>query len=217
MLRPSSPRAFTLIEMLVVMAIIAILAGLVLSIQGLAQTKSARAKAEAEIKAMTLGIESYKGDNGTYPRSADTDNLDPRRDGTPSGSGSDIYQKASLYLYTSLSGDFKPEGAPDGKPEAENKVYLAEFFKPAILGGKKDSDGKLLQVKYLQDPFGNSYGYSTKGAKAEEEFQTSLRLDPKLPRPATFAGFNPTFDLWSTGGSTKGVTAAEQAKWIKNW
>ncbi|MEA3210437.1 MAG: hypothetical protein QOE70_3494 [Chthoniobacter sp.] len=215
---PSTPRGFTLIELLTVMAVAAILAGLVLSIQSIPQTKPGRGRAEAEIRAMILGAENYKGDNGTYPRNADTDALNPRKDGAPRGSDSNAYQKASLYLYTALSGDAKPAGAPDGKPEPENKAYLsADFFKPAILGGKKDADGKLLEVKYLQDPFGNSYGYSTMGAKAEQDFQTELRTHPNLARPKEMPGYNPTFDLWSTGGSAKGAGPSEQAAWVKNW
>ena len=39
-------------------------------------------------------------------------------------------------------------------------------------------------VQYIQDPFGNSYGYST---VQSGDAQTTL-------------GYNPTFDLWSTAG-----------------
>ena len=59
--------AFTLIELLVVIAIIAILAGLVLSTAGYVQKKAARARAEAEIGALSAALESYKADNGDYP------------------------------------------------------------------------------------------------------------------------------------------------------
>lgn len=60
-------RGFTLIELLVVIAIIAILASLVLSTAGFIQKKAARARAEAEIKALESALESYKADNGDYP------------------------------------------------------------------------------------------------------------------------------------------------------
>ncbi|CAN5578809.1 N/A [soil metagenome] len=62
-----SAEGFTLIELLVVITIIAILASLVLSVAGIVQQKAARARAEAEIKAMEAGLESYKADNGDYP------------------------------------------------------------------------------------------------------------------------------------------------------
>ena len=60
-------RGFTLIELLVVIAIIAILAALVLSTAGFIQKKGARARAEAEIAALSAALESFKADNGDYP------------------------------------------------------------------------------------------------------------------------------------------------------
>jgi type II secretion system protein G len=59
--------AFTLIELLIVMAIIAILASLVLAAAGSVQKKGARSRAEGEIKAVEAALESYKSDNGDYP------------------------------------------------------------------------------------------------------------------------------------------------------
>jgi hypothetical protein len=59
-------------------------------------------------------------------------------------------------------------------------------------------------VQYIQDPFGNSYGYSTIQAATLN----------------TTKGYNPTFDLWSTAGLTTTATpppAADQLQWIKNW
>jgi len=59
--------AFTLVELLVVMAIIVILASLVLSAAGFVQKKGARDRATAEIAALGAALESYKADNGDYP------------------------------------------------------------------------------------------------------------------------------------------------------
>src|SRR6266478_4232609 len=60
--------AFTLIELIVVVTIITILAGLVLSTAGYARKKGARARAETEIAAMSAACESYKADNAVYVR-----------------------------------------------------------------------------------------------------------------------------------------------------
>ena len=81
---PHRRAAFTLIEMLVVMVVIAILAGIVLSIAGLVQNKAARSRGDAEIKALAGGCDAYKADNGSFPQDAPlTDSLDPRATGTP--------------------------------------------------------------------------------------------------------------------------------------
>jgi len=64
---PRSVNAFTLIELLVVIAIIAILAGLVLRTAGYVQQKGAMSRAETEIAAISVALESYKADYGDYP------------------------------------------------------------------------------------------------------------------------------------------------------
>src|SRR6266699_4831034 len=97
--------AMTIIELLVVIIIIFILAGLVLSISSYVQNKGARARAETEIAAMSAALESYKADNGIYPRNSDTDNIDARINLAPAPSPSpNAYTSASFYLYSQLSG-----------------------------------------------------------------------------------------------------------------
>src|SRR5512132_4419969 len=73
-------KAFTLIELVLVVGIIIVLAGLVLSTVGYARKKGARARAETEIAAMSAALENYKADNAVYPNSTGTggtDGLDP--------------------------------------------------------------------------------------------------------------------------------------------
>src|SRR5947208_15358176 len=93
--------AFTLIELIVVTAVIIILTGLVLSTVGYVQKKGARARAETEIAAISAACESYKADNGIYPTDASTtEQLNSTTSFNPTN-----YQSASLYLYKKLSGD----------------------------------------------------------------------------------------------------------------
>src|SRR5438094_10399138 len=97
--------AMTIIELLVVIIIIFILAGLVLSISSYVQNKGKRARAETEIAAISAALESYKADNGIYPRDNPgnqyTDNLNAKADFDPTQSK---YKNASLYLFFQLSG-----------------------------------------------------------------------------------------------------------------
>jgi type II secretory pathway pseudopilin PulG len=182
---------FTLIELIVVIGVIIILTGLVLSTVGYARKKGARARAETEIAAMSAACESYKADNGIYPRDASTtDMLDARLAGNPTTTA---YQTASLYLYKQLSGDSNANRNPTAKS------YMQ--FKPNMLFPADQTQN----VQYIQDPFGNSYGYST--------------IQAANPGDTT-KGYNPTFDLWSTAGLTAapgGVTDTITPQWIKNW
>jgi type II secretory pathway pseudopilin PulG len=195
--------AFTVLELLVVITIIVILAGLILATTGYVEKKGARSRAESEIAAISAALESYKADNGIYPRGNanlsnsqpyDTDNLNAQVAFDPSQSS---YQSASLFLYKILSGDT----SANLQPPAGAKSYFS--FKPQMLGGAKDANGNLTSVTYIRDPFGNSYGYST-----------AYQNDPTK-------GYNPTFDLWSTAGYTPSggatPTPTPQNQWVKNW
>jgi type II secretory pathway pseudopilin PulG len=184
--------AFTIIELLIVMAIIIVLAGLILATSGYVQDKGKRSRAEAEIAAMSAALESYKADNGVYPDHAFTRALKPalHENPDPKNTSRDAeYFSAGSRLYADLSGN-----DPNTQlPLPDHRSYLA--FKPQMID-RAPSDGST----FVRDPFGNAYGYST----------------TKAADPATADGYNPTFDLWSTSGTTSG-TSADRAKWIKNW
>lgn len=132
-------------ELLVVMTIILVLAGLILATSGYVQHKGARSRTEAEIAAMSAALENYRADNGIYPRDARTDALKPRDPDTGA------YAPASLFLYDALA------GATDGSRMPTAKSYLS--FKPNQLSPTE----KTQNVAFIRDPFGNSYGYSTAG------------------------------------------------------
>ena len=179
-------RAFTLIELILVIGTITILAALVLSTVGYARKKGALARAETEIAAISAACENYKADNGVYPTSNITNGLDPRFNGDPTTTG---YKFASFDLYTRLSGDSSGTRSPTVKS------YMV--FKPNMLFPADQTQN----VQYIQDPFGNSYGYSTANSVNSAQ------------------GYNPTFDLWSTAGLTSvgQPSQADQNQWIRNW
>jgi general secretion pathway protein G len=60
-------QGFSLIELLVVMAIIATLMGLVIGVSGAITRKTAVARARAELADLMNELEIYKSDEGSYP------------------------------------------------------------------------------------------------------------------------------------------------------
>jgi prepilin-type N-terminal cleavage/methylation domain-containing protein len=209
--RPRHRAAFTLIEMIMVIAIILILAGMVLGIYTLVKTQSARAKAKSEINQLGLALENYRTDNGGYPQAPqNTDKLDPRNvadatDISPTGK----LAASSKFLYESLTGDTNDNGTM-------TKNYAGDFFKPSRLGGPRVGDA-VRPVQYIMDPFGNPYGYSTAGLLLEQEYRTALATNPSATRPTQNSqgtqGYSFSFDIWSTAGDTHGNTG----KWVKSW
>ena len=160
--------ALTVVELLVVIAIILVLAKFILATSGYVQTKGKRARAEAEIAALSAALENYKADNGIYPTDSangTTNTLDARTMFNPTAPQ---YAAASLFLYKELSGDGTGNRVPTGKS------YFS--FKPNMLLPK----GQAQAVIAIADPFGHSYGYSTANQTTSSK------------------GYNPTFDLWST-------------------
>lgn len=203
--------AFTLIELLTVIAIILVLAGLLLHVAGGANTKASLARAQTEIQAMSTALESYKADNGSYPReTGTTDLLNAQGSG---GTPPDVstYKTAGQFLYRTLSGYGTVTGGT-----ALNKAYMT--FKPGQLStGTAAPD----TTTYVIDPFGIAYGYSTAGIAEQERANSATPAATPDPKK----GYNPTFDLWSTGGWGTGgkpypadvPNTSYTNLWVKNW
>ncbi len=234
-LRGRGNDAFTLIELLAVMAIILVLAGLILNIAGSANYNSAKARATSEVKAIENALESYKSDNGAYPPDpfAPTDTtqapsglLDPQVHFDPLNTK---YIYNSEYLYQVLSG-FQPKvtGMTLAQPTTSvmTKAYMT--FVPQQLHIAPDAPtGTAVSpsspMMYIVDPFGFSYGYSTFYAATAAYNTANSKNDPIT------VGYNPTFDLWSTAGYASGGkrtpsnlqgannAAKYSSLWVKNW
>jgi prepilin-type N-terminal cleavage/methylation domain-containing protein len=216
---PRGVSAFTLIELLAVMTIILILAGLILSIAGNANYKAATSRAQGEIQAISTALESYKADNGAYPSSTPpgSNSLDPTSSSSldPAASGSpNNYQAAGETLFQALAG---VSGTGSSATFGGKAYYTYTPSQVAALSGTPSTTN--LATTYFVDPFGFAYGYSTDYAS---EIQTATAAGGTPPNPGN--GYNPTFDLWSTAGysATSGkayptnVTPANSL-WVKNW
>jgi prepilin-type N-terminal cleavage/methylation domain-containing protein len=210
MIRFPRTSGFTLIEMITVIAVIVILVGLVVALNPLVAKKGPAARADIEILTLSSACETYKADNGGYPQDAVTSMLDPRTSLNPSS-----YYQACSVLYSALSGMTNVGGSM----KATGTNYLPEFFKSARLAGLGSSNSSL--PTYIVDPWGNCYGYSTAGLELQQEYQAALATNPQaqMPQQNSFGtnGYNATFDLWSTGGTTGANGSTGTAKWVKNW
>jgi prepilin-type N-terminal cleavage/methylation domain-containing protein len=232
-MRKPPTSAFTLVELLTVLAIIVILTSLVVSVGGYVQKKSALSRATGEIAMLVSACESYKSDNGNFPRDTTsartTDAISPKADFVASDAK---YAASSLFLYKELSGDKTGSGsAPDGIPDDGQPRYLKDVESRILKATKNPSTKAIIAVQYMQDPFGNPYAYSTSAVNDEQTYQRQILQNPALrntlkrPTGNALHGFNSgSYDLWSTGGSvpkssitSQSAMELEWAKWVKNW
>jgi type II secretory pathway pseudopilin PulG len=159
-----------------------VLSGMAVGASGYVRAKARRSRTEVEIVAISTALENYRVDNGAYPTNAATSTL------SPVSTSPFTYRTASSFLYSQLTGD--DDANPLTPTTSNSRDYFGITLKPGMLAPNPPGAGT-----YLQDPFGNSYGYST--MKAEN--------------PNSVIGNNPTFDLWSTANSN------DSAEWVKNW
>lgn len=131
---------FTLVELLTVVAIIAILAAL--SIGGFAyfNRKQAEDKGRMQIKLLETALEEYKMDNGEYPAHNNTN-------GTL---GTNLLYKKLYY-----------EGA-----SAAGRIYLPELDPTSAKQGWIDGTGAAAKII---DPFGNEYRYRCMTDKTKQK------------------------------------------------
>jgi prepilin-type N-terminal cleavage/methylation domain-containing protein len=129
--------AFTLIEMMAVITIIVILAGLVVGGLGFVTERQAKEKAKVQMSLLSKALEEYKLDNGTYPATEDSAN----------GEG------ASAILFKALYWD----GVSD--PTKAAKIYVPELD-PAV-GKQGWTSGVASAATKISDPWGGEYRYRT--------------------------------------------------------
>lgn len=133
--------AFTLVELLGVIAIIGILAGLTLGGAGAVRRQAATSSAKAEIAALQAACERYFADNNAYPTNT---SANPSVNFTPTASA---YTQSATTLFTSLVGSANLNSSPTNK----------RYFEPKP---------KMVLGNYFVDPWGYAYGYNSDGTNA---------------------------------------------------
>lgn len=139
-------RGFTLMELLVVVAIISILAGFVVSGAQIARKRGAMVKAKATIAALETAIAMYEVDMGDYPPSGNANMVTALTTG-PGGEDSDWYGPYMKFEQESLGGGtlLDPWGNPYvyGKPGSHNPTSFDLYSTGPSGSGSGDDAGNL--------------------------------------------------------------------------
>jgi len=136
--------AFTLIELLAVITIIGILAGLTLGAAGAVRRHGANSTAKAEVAALQAACDRYYADYNLYPSNISAD---------PSAVNPANYTNAGQVLFSNLFGSAKLSVAPSSKRYFEPK--------PAMVYTQANAS-----TNHFIDPWGYAYGYNSDGTNA---------------------------------------------------
>jgi prepilin-type N-terminal cleavage/methylation domain-containing protein len=151
-LNPLTPRrptaAFTLIELLAVITIIGILAGLTLGAAGAVRRHGATSTAKAEVAALQAACDRYYADYNSYPTTTNS-MPNPSTSFAPTAS---TYTNTGAVLFTNLFGTNQYNRAPSTKRYFEPK--------PAMVSSTTNTNA------YFIDPWGYAYGYNSDGTNA---------------------------------------------------
>ena len=143
------PSAFTLVELLGVITVIGILAGLTLGAAGAVRRHGATSQAKSEIAALQAACERYYADNNGYPT---TNSMPDPGSTTDVDPNSDKYKSGSKNLFNALFGTNQYNLPPSTK----------RYFdpKPSMVSSTTGPN------PYLMDPWRYPYGYISDGTNA---------------------------------------------------
>lgn len=144
-LLPRPRRGFTLVELLVVIAVIIILAAISFTAVGVLSRQGNRKKAETQFQLLASGLDLYRAEAGAYPQHT----------GTPEDGSKVVYQALSGNGDDQLGGSTPPSANP------RRQDLLREPYVPELLPGS-DGKQKWLSSTYpfqIVDPWNERWNY----------------------------------------------------------
>lgn len=150
-LKKQEVRSFTLIELMVVVAIIGLLAGILLAAAGGVRNQAARSQAKAEVAAIEAGLARYQMEFGDYPIATNISTSGGQYGVSPTASTYIGSGGAAQILFTNLWGTNTYNAPVSGR-----RQFLS--VKPSMV----NTSG----VNYFIDPWGYAYGYYWNGTNS---------------------------------------------------
>lgn len=186
-----SPRSvgFSMVELMVVVGIMVILAGLLIAALPGIQSKINRNKVESFLAELEGGLSKYQVDHGIYPLNE------------PSGGDRDKAGiQGAAVLYKHLSGDFDLNGEVDF--DKNEKVYVPKLDYFSNREAKEPRATAVGGEYMVIDSYSNPVRYLAQPPNLAPNRQRETR--------------NPTYDLWSITDADP-EDPDGQAKYITNW
>lgn len=196
----SGKAAFTLIELMAVITIIVILAGLVVGGLGYVTDKQAKSKASVQIALISKALEEYKLDMGSYPPTADKSTAT-----APTGTATSAVSLYNALFYDGF--DYGRQAPPPATWTKATRIYLADLDPTSTKQGWVTNSATVTASLAVLDPWGNQYCY--RSAMGVPAVGTGI----STPNSSTI---NPDFDLWSMGKDGKSKPGGTSAADIKS-
>ena len=159
-------QGFTLVELLMVIAVILILAGITFGISRGVQNAQARAKAKAELATISLALETYKSKNGDYPWIS-----------VPNVANDSSVINASHVLLKTLVGWQSVEGTQVGSNDSNgveftkgDNILDVSKLSLSLDWPNSDLEEPPSPTTYFLDPWGNPYVYLYKNPSNSNEW-----------------------------------------------
>lgn len=223
-----SRKAFTLIELLAVIAIIGLLAGLVVGLSGLATAKSREARMRGEHAKLLTNIEGYKAELGHYPpdngritQVAATNRVEyagknplfyelsgATFENTDGGQFTTL-NKSEVVRAAHLKTAFEVNGIDNSARQKGDVAYRQATFRPNQYSELDIGAGESADVEVLVVPINGPHQFFKKQVKAGAPVQY---LNPWFYDSSSTNRHNlESFDLWSE------YLVGKDTKVIANW